>query len=52
MILIAFNMRAQDVDSLAGKVLRINPLTRDGFSDNPFLTAIPGAIVQRFLPKG
>lgn len=28
--------RAQDLDSLAGKVLRINPVTGEGYSDNPF----------------
>ncbi|NEQ25442.1 MAG: PQQ-dependent sugar dehydrogenase, partial [Microcoleus sp. SIO2G3] len=28
--------RVQDVDSLSGKLLRIDPLTGRGFSDNPF----------------
>ena len=28
--------RVQDIDSLSGKVLRINPLTGQGYSDNPF----------------
>ena len=30
------NLRALDIDSLAGKVLRIDPLTGEGLSDNPF----------------
>lgn len=30
--------RVQDLDSLSGKVLRIDPLTGDGYSDNPFYT--------------
>lgn len=28
----------QDVDSLAGKVLRIDPITGEGFADNPYAT--------------
>ena len=28
--------RAQDLDTLAGKVLRINPNTGEGYADNPF----------------
>lgn len=30
------NLRALDLDSLAGKVLRIDPITGEGPSDNPF----------------
>jgi glucose/arabinose dehydrogenase len=30
------NVRAQNIDSLAGKILRINPLTGAGYADNPF----------------
>lgn len=30
--------RVQDLDSLSGKVLRIDPLTGAGFADNPFFT--------------
>ncbi len=30
--------RVQRLDSLSGKVLRINPLTGEGYSDNPFYT--------------
>ena len=29
-------VRVQDIDNLSGKVLRIDPLTGDGLSDNPF----------------
>ncbi len=29
-------LRSQDVDDLAGSILRIDPLTGDGYSDNPF----------------
>ena len=29
-------IRVQDIDNLSGKVLRINPITGDGLSDNPF----------------
>ena len=28
--------RVQDIDSLSGKLLRINPLTGEGYADNPF----------------
>ena len=31
-------VRTQDLDSLAGKILRIDPLNGDGYSDNPFYT--------------
>ena len=30
------NLRAQDIDSLAGKILRIDPITGDGAATNPF----------------
>jgi len=30
------SLRVQDVDNLSGKLLRINPLTGQGFTDNPF----------------
>lgn len=30
------NIRAQDVDSLGGKILRINPITGRGYANNPF----------------
>jgi glucose/arabinose dehydrogenase len=37
------NVRAQNVDSLAGKILRINPLTGFGYSDNPFYDGDPSS---------
>ena len=33
--------RAQDLDTLVGKLLRINPLTGEGYSDNPFYDGDP-----------
>jgi hypothetical protein len=33
-------LSVQDVDSLSGKILRVDPLTGDGLADNPF--AVPG----------
>ena len=32
----AYHVRALDVDSLAGKLLRVNPISGDGLPDNPF----------------
>lgn len=49
---IAFSMRAQNVDSLAGKVLRINPLTGDGYSDNPFFDGDPGSNRSKVFAYG
>jgi glucose/arabinose dehydrogenase len=31
-----YNVRSQDIHSLAGKILRIHPLTGDGYANNPF----------------
>jgi glucose/arabinose dehydrogenase len=35
------SLRAQAIDSLAGKILRINPLTGDGYATNPFYDGNP-----------
>ncbi|MFK8112025.1 MAG: DUF4347 domain-containing protein [Rubripirellula sp.] len=35
--------RVQDIDSLSGKILRIDPLTGDGLSNNPFYNGNPDA---------
>jgi glucose/arabinose dehydrogenase len=35
--------RVQDIDSLSGKVLRIDPLTGRGLADNPFYNGNPNA---------
>ena len=32
----AAGLRAQDINSLSGKILRVNPLTGAGYSNNPF----------------
>jgi len=32
----AASLRAQDINSLSGKILRVNPLTGAGYSNNPF----------------
>jgi glucose/arabinose dehydrogenase len=37
------NVRAQNVDSLAGKILRINPLTGAGYANNLFYDGDPGS---------
>ncbi len=37
----AAGLRAQDLDSLSGKILRINPLTGDGYTNNPFYQGDP-----------
>ncbi len=34
-------LRAQNLDSLGGKVLRIDPLTGEGYADNPFYDGNP-----------
>jgi glucose/arabinose dehydrogenase len=36
-------LRAQDLDSLAGKVLRLDPITGAGLSDNPYWNGSPSA---------
>ena len=36
-------VRVQDIDNLSGKILRIDPITGDGLSDNPFYNGDPNA---------
>ena len=36
-------VRVQDIDNLSGKVLRIDPITGQGLSDNPFYNGNPDA---------
>ena len=36
-------VRVQDIDNLSGKILRIDPITGDGLSDNPFFNGDVGA---------
>lgn len=37
----AASLRAQDLDSLSGKILRINPLNGNGYASNPFYNRDP-----------
>jgi glucose/arabinose dehydrogenase len=37
------NHRAQNLDSLAGKILRINPITGQGYATNPFYDGNPNS---------
>ena len=46
------NLRALDIDSLAGKILRIDPITGDGPSDNPFYNGNPIANQSRVFQYG
>ena len=39
----AAGLRAQDLDSLSGKILRINPATGAGYANNPFATSDLGS---------
>ena len=36
-------VRVQDIDNLSGKILRIDPITGNGLSDNPFYNGDPDA---------
>lgn len=46
------NSRALDVDSLNGKILRINPLSGDGYSSNPFFDGDPGSNRSKVFALG
>jgi glucose/arabinose dehydrogenase len=41
-----------DVDSLAGKILRVDPITGEGLSDNPFFTGDAGANASKVYQLG
>ncbi|MCC6831394.1 MAG: PQQ-dependent sugar dehydrogenase [Thermoleophilia bacterium] len=46
-------LRSQDLDSLAGKLLRIDPATGDGVPDNPYhAAASPGSVRSRVMARG
>jgi len=47
-----YHVRSLDVDSLAGKLLRINPITGDGLADNPFWDGDPRSNRSRVLNYG
>lgn len=44
--------RVQDIDSLSGKVLRIDPLTGQGLPDNPFYNSNPNANRSKVYQMG
>lgn len=46
------NLRALDVDSLAGKILRIDPITGEAPSDNPLFTGDPDANESKVFAYG
>lgn len=46
------NLRALDLDSLAGKVLRIDPITGQGLSDNPFFDGNPDSNASKVYQYG
>jgi len=48
----ANHVRALDIDSLAGKLLRINPITGDGLPDNPFWDGDPRSNRSKVLNYG
>jgi len=45
-------LRALDVDSMAGKIFRVDPLTGQGLSDNPFYNGDPDANRSKVLNLG
>ncbi|MFK8110684.1 MAG: DUF4347 domain-containing protein [Rubripirellula sp.] len=46
------NLRALDLDSLAGKILRIDPITGQGPSDNPFFDGNPNSNQSKVFNYG
>jgi glucose/arabinose dehydrogenase len=44
--------RVQDIDNLSGKVLRIDPLTGDGLSSNPFYNGSPDSNQSKVYQLG
>ncbi|MEM6687773.1 MAG: PQQ-dependent sugar dehydrogenase, partial [Planctomycetota bacterium] len=46
------NLRALDIDSLAGKILRIDPVTGQGPSDNPFYDGDPNSNASKVYQYG
>lgn len=46
------NLRAQSVDSLAGKILRINPANGNGYANNPFYNGDPGSNRSKVFALG
>ncbi len=46
------NSRALDPNSLNGKILRINPMTGEGYADNPFFDGDPGSNRSKVFAMG
>ena len=46
------NLRSLDLDSLAGKILRIDPITGDGLTDNPFYNGDPDSNESKVYSYG
>lgn len=46
------NLRAQSVDSLAGKILRIDPISGNGYANNPFYDGDPGSNRSKVFALG
>ncbi|MFZ1753612.1 MAG: PQQ-dependent sugar dehydrogenase, partial [Caldilineaceae bacterium] len=46
------NLRAQSVDSLAGKILRVNPANGNGYPNNPFYDGDPGSNRSKVFALG
>ncbi|MEM6470527.1 MAG: DUF4347 domain-containing protein [Planctomycetota bacterium] len=46
------NLRALDIDSLAGKILRIDPITGEAPSDNPFFDGDSGSNASKVYQYG
>ena len=47
-----YTTRALSLDSLAGKVIRINPLTGEGYADNPFYNGDPNSNRSKVYSSG
>jgi|GEM_PF-2566905 len=46
------NLRAQSIDSLAGKILRVNPANGDGYASNPFYDGDAGSNRSKVFALG
>ncbi|MBW7883365.1 MAG: PQQ-dependent sugar dehydrogenase [Caldilineaceae bacterium] len=46
------NSRALDINSLAGKILRVNPMTGEGYSSNPFYDGDPNSNRSKVFALG
>ena len=46
------NLRSLDIDSLAGKILRLDPITGEGLADNPFFNGDPDSNESKVYSYG